>query len=917
MATSADLIHFFGIRHHGPGCARSLLQALEQLQPDCVLVEGPPEGEALLPMLQSAELRPPVAMLVYVQDEPSHAAFYPFAEFSPEWQALQWASRQGVATRFIDLPQTHRMALDMAERAAWLAKLKEEELAEEGAEDEGGEGDGEGGTDGVDSDTAEDADSAAQVSQDAGDATEPAKAAESSAQPEMGPDAGLDKGQDAAQSDIQAELQVSEIANNDPLDWLAQAAGYADGESWWNRMVEERSDSTALFEGIAEAMTAVREQLPNSLRGERYAAREALREAWMRQCLREAVKAGYQRIAVVCGAWHVPALKESVTAKADSTLLKGLPKAKVQATWAPWTYRNLASSSGYGAGVDSPGWYEHLWRYGATPEIEQNFKPNKPIEPENTVQAATENIATDATDAADALSDAEVAEVLAVPPIAKPIQLHGDVVTRRTVGWLARVARLLRSKDLDCSSAHIIETTRLAEGLAALRGHASPGLPELNEAISTVICMGETGPLQLIEHELIVGDVLGSVPADVPQVPLQRDIEQQQKALRMKPEAGAKLLALDLRKDTDLTRSHFLHRLRLLGIDWGTPATDQQRNRGTFRESWQLQWQPELAVRIIEASRFGATLVQAASAKVQQALTADTALPEIAEAIDDALLADLPQLVQALMTQLSERAATTGDVGQLLQSLPALANVYRYGSVRQTDTAMLATVIDSLVLRAAIGLPVACMAMDEDAAAAMRTKVLAAHDALRLRDAAEPKEAWLAALRSLAQGDAAAALLRGMACRLLLDEHLLDNEAVALQFGRNLSLGVVPTDAAAWLDGFLNQQALVLLHDEAIWGAVDAWLAQLGETQFLQILPLVRRSFSNFSNNERQSLGEKAKRAVPGQSTSRAVIIEDGDEPWDSQRAALALPVLSQLLGLQFAPDLNTAADAQLQEVKP
>ena len=118
MATSADSIHFFGIRHHGPGCARSLLQALEQLQPDCLLVEGPPEGEALLPVLQSAELRPPVAMLVYMQDEPSQAAFYPFAEFSPEWQALQWASRQGVATRFIDLPQTHAMALDWARREA-------------------------------------------------------------------------------------------------------------------------------------------------------------------------------------------------------------------------------------------------------------------------------------------------------------------------------------------------------------------------------------------------------------------------------------------------------------------------------------------------------------------------------------------------------------------------------------------------------------------------------------------------------------------------------------------------------------------------------------------------------------------------------------------------------------------------------
>src|SRR5256885_11878148 len=86
MATSANPLHFFGIRHHGPGCARSLLQALEQLQPDCLLVEGPPEGESLLPMLQHADLQPPVAMLVYVQDSPAHAAFYPYAEFSPEWQ---------------------------------------------------------------------------------------------------------------------------------------------------------------------------------------------------------------------------------------------------------------------------------------------------------------------------------------------------------------------------------------------------------------------------------------------------------------------------------------------------------------------------------------------------------------------------------------------------------------------------------------------------------------------------------------------------------------------------------------------------------------------------------------------------------------------------------------------------------------
>ncbi len=860
MATSADSVHFFGIRHHGPGCARSLLQALEALQPDCLLVEGPPEGEALLPMLQSADLRPPVAMLVYMQDQPSQAAFYPFAEFSPEWQALQWASRKGVATRFIDLPQTHAMAIELARREAMkqLEQADEEKADEEkGDEEEGDEEEGD--------------EQSANLN---GDADEPAS--DTSDAQKLADEESADEANSASQSPAM---------HRDPLDWLAQAAGFEDGETWWNRLVEERGDSEALFESINEAMTAVRGELAKDgehWRGEHYVKREALREAHMRQCIREATKAGYQRIAVVCGAWHVPALQQSVTAKADSALLKGLPKAKVQATWAPWTYRNLASRSGYGAGVTSPGWYEHLWRC---------YQENMTVALDGQALLATKNIVSPAI--------------------------------LRTAGWLTRVAHLLREKDLDCSSAHIIEATRLSESLAALRGQPTPGLEEINESIVTVICMGETAPLKLIDEELTVGHVLGSVPADVPQVPLQRDMEQQQKSLRMKPEAASKLLALDLRKDIDLARSHFLHRLRLLGIEWGARAQDAQRNRGTFRESWQLQWQPELAVRIIEASVHGATVAQAATAKLRASLKLDTALPEIAQAIDDALLANLPQLVEALIETLAERAATTGDVAQLLQALPPLANVYRYGSVRQTDTALLASVMDSLIVRASIGLPVACMAMDEAAASAMKAKVLAAHEALSLRmggaaegsaDAANSQSSWHAALRSLAMGDAAAALLRGMACRLLLDEHLLESVEVVRQFNRNLSLGAAPMDVAAWLDGFMNQQALVLLHDEAIWGAVDAWLTNLGEIQFTQILPLVRRSFANFSNHERQSLGEKARRApAAGVSTAATMVSTDLDEaPWDEARAALALPVLNVLLGLNMPLTLDNKAQAAM-----
>ena len=38
----------FGIRHHGPGCARSLRRALDELRPDVIVMEGPPDAQELL-----------------------------------------------------------------------------------------------------------------------------------------------------------------------------------------------------------------------------------------------------------------------------------------------------------------------------------------------------------------------------------------------------------------------------------------------------------------------------------------------------------------------------------------------------------------------------------------------------------------------------------------------------------------------------------------------------------------------------------------------------------------------------------------------------------------------------------------------------------------------------------------------------
>ena len=103
-------VSLFGIRHHGPGSARRLVEALDALAPVAVLIEGPTDASDLLPMLADPEMVLPVALLTYAEDDPSDASFFPFTDYSPEYQAAIWAVRHGATLRFIDLPASDRLA---------------------------------------------------------------------------------------------------------------------------------------------------------------------------------------------------------------------------------------------------------------------------------------------------------------------------------------------------------------------------------------------------------------------------------------------------------------------------------------------------------------------------------------------------------------------------------------------------------------------------------------------------------------------------------------------------------------------------------------------------------------------------------------------------------------------------------------
>ncbi|MEU6607851.1 DUF5682 family protein [Streptomyces shenzhenensis] len=776
MSGSQPLL--LGVRHHGPGSARAVRAALDAAVPEVVLIEGPPEADALVPLAADQGMRPPVALLAHAVDEPGRSAFWPLAEFSPEWVAIRWALEHDVPARFIDLPATHTLA--------WR---KAEEQAE--AEEE---------------------------------------------------DPSAPSGLSGPSAEHTLRL--------DPLAVLAETAGYDDPERWWEDVVEhrgagdpgegtrDREAALAPFAALEEAMGALRETY-----GVGGHDRDLVREAHMRLQLRSAQREFGDGVAVVCGAWHVPALRRKSAVTADRALLKGLPKVKTDMTWVPWTHRRLSRSSGYGAGIDSPGWYGHL--FGAQ---------DRPVE-----------------------------------------------------RWLTKVAGLLREEDRIVSSAHVIEAVRLAGTLAAMRGRPLPGLTETTDAVRAVMCDGSDVPLALVHDRLVVGDVLGEVPDTAPAVPLQRDLTLLQRRLRLKPEALERELELDLRKETDAERSQLLHRLRLLGIGWGEPARSRGSTgtfRETWRLRWEPELSVRVAEAGVWGTTVAAAATAKAEADAQaaQALADVTALAEhcLLAGLRDALpvvmrvLADraaldadvghLAQALPALVRSLRYGDVRGTDTTALAEVAAGLAERVFVG-LPPACTALDADAAEQMrghvdAVHGAVGL------LAESSAAS--------HGDLRAR--------WRSVLRSLSGRDTVPGVIRGRAVRLLLDEGEVGQDEAARLMGLVLSPGTPPQDAAAWIEGFVGGGGgMLLVHDERLLGLVDAWLTGVPADAFTDVLPLLRRTFAAYEPGVRRTLGELVRRGpgVRGGASAGRTAGTPGFAPEpDTERAEAVLPLVRLLLGL-------------------
>lgn len=757
-----ERLHILGIRHHGPGSAALLVRALDWVKPECVLIEGPPEADGLIRFASLPGMKPPLALLLHAASNPNAAFFFPFAEFSPEWCAIQWAAQNKVPARFID----------------WPAGISIHKLLAQKADPE------------------------------------------------------------------QAEAEHEP----DPLDALAEAAGFSDGEAFWNSLIEQgrlrQIDSVAagtqalqVFAAIEHAMTAVRaNKVPGNQQSEQ---REVQREAWMRIHIRQALKEFSGPVAVIVGAWHTSALRTPQSAASDKALVKDLLKEKVESTWIPWTDSRLGAASGYGAGVISPGWYSHLWNL---------YAHKQEITPEEF-----------------------------------------------SARWQAKTAALLRKEGYATSTAAAIEGARLSLSLAALRGHPIPGLEEMREGALATLCYGDQTPLRIIERKLYVGERVGEIDPEVPQMPLARDLALWQKKTRLKPEDVEIELRVDLRSEAGLLKSTLLHRLNILKINWGQ-LMEADTGRGTFRETWRIRWAPELSVALAEALVFGGTIEQASANAQTDRAGKTSSISELAEMVRQALIADLPDAAMTCIERLQAAAVQASEVTELMQAVPPLVRVLRYGTARKLPEEQLRALIHALSVEVNAGVRLSSHNLDEDAAAA-RVQAMRSHDeALLLFGDTILIEQWQSHLAQIISDDQVAQPVVGLALRRLHDVRAWDLSAVTEAFSRH-TRGETPQRAGAFLESFLSGGSEVLLQDEPLLNLIDAWLCELNEQDFIGALPLLRRSFAEFDSVSRRRVLERLTHGPREEGISSGIAV--GSE----QAFAEALPLLLKILGIEPSGD--------------
>ncbi len=605
-------------------------------------------------------------------------------------------------------------------------------------------------------------------------------------------------------------------------DLLDEKAGEDGQETFWERSMEQAADresycqGTAMFGGNIREMSAEQEaDWPENL----------IREAFMLREVENAVKSGIapSEIVLVTGAYHAAGLSNPAAEPMTEEEFAGLPKIAAKHTLMPYSYYRLSSRSGYGAGNKAPAYYTLLWE-----------------------------------------------------------ALNSGDFSHAARSYLSRIAGYQRKNGTPVSSAEVIEAVRLADALARLRGSRFPALRDLRDAAVTCLGGGNFAAVSLAVADTEIGTAIGELPEGVSRTSIQDDFYRQLKECRLEKyrDLAAQELSLDLRENRrvktkkaaflDLSRSFFLHRLRVLSVPFGKWEKGKQDN-ATWAEHWIVQWTPEAEITLVEAALKGDTVELAASFSLKERIESANVLSETALVIEDAFTCGMASAVSYALKALQAMTIDNVSVPELAAVVDRLSAVVQYGDIRQLNPEPLVPILEQMFYRACLVLPGACVCNDA-ASKEIIVSIGRLNAAVLSHDFLE-EETWMEILKEIAERDDLNTKLSGFAAAVLLERGSLDDESLRLEVQRRLSRGIPADLGAGWFEGLAMKNRYALIARLSLWEDLDRYLETLDEEEFKRALVFLRRAFADFSALEKDEIAENLGEiwGFNGQQVSEAV----------------------------------------------
>jgi len=720
-------LNVFGVRHLSPGASYHLVDFLETKNPKCILIEGPSDANEFIKPIASSGVKPPIAILAYTTELPIETILYPFANYSPEYQAILWGVKKKREVRFIDLPSDILLKLNAAKNR-----------------------------------------------------------------------------------EISDEARSFYKYHNDLYDKLANCYKEDDYESYWERNFEHNLNKDTFRDGIKHQSEQIREMvIDKEFDATPYDfSYNALREAHMRREIERAISEGYKPddIVVIVGAYHIAGIVGNEPILSDSEL-KSIPRAQTKIALMPYSYLRLSSRTGYGAGNKAPYYFETMW------EAINNGKMNQ------------------------------------LPAV-----------------YLSQVAQELRKAGHNASSASVIEAVRLAESLTCLRAGSLPVLKDLHDAAVTCFGAGEISVVAEALNRADIGTAIGSLPEGLGQTPVQEDMNNELKRLKLTAykSAVAQELSLDLRENIkvktqeaafiDLNRSIFLHRLKVLNINFAHKLPIRQ-DSATWAEKWELRWTPEVEIEIVEANLKGETLELATAYELKERLAQSESVSEAAKIIKAACECNLTKLFDNAIHVLQELLVDTEDFKETAGAARELSTLILYGDIRKFNLEPLKPILAQLFLRASL-LLVSASSCDNKAAKDIGYAIhLMEFVSQEMSDDVDV-ELWQTELEQLAKRDDLNTILSGTAFSILLEHNMVSDDDCAIEVSRRLSPGVPADLGAGWFEGLSGRNRYALLSRVSLWKELDSYIQSLDDEEFFRSVVFLRRAFGQFESNQKNSIAE-------------------------------------------------------------